>query len=143
MENCINVTLGRGECGPCPNCGGSGHIPQGVFNIIGETIHILSAPERTTSELLKLSEIIKESKKSTTPTQTVINRVTNEVPNLKPLLQFLPNKNNRTEMYAFFALILAFVQICLSLSSEEETPKENINININANQLINEITINQ
>jgi hypothetical protein len=46
----------------CRQRGGMGHIPDGVFNFVGNTIQILSAPQRTVNELSRLAQIIREAR---------------------------------------------------------------------------------
>jgi hypothetical protein len=43
---------------PCPKCGGVGHIPDGIYNFIGNTIEFLGGPSRTVSELKRLKIIL-------------------------------------------------------------------------------------
>ena len=55
VANGPNVfTFSGTRAGPCPSCGGMGHIPDGIFSFVGETIEVLSAPERTLDELSRL-----------------------------------------------------------------------------------------
>lgn len=38
VENPTNMSFAGNRLGPCPHCGGMGHVPDGVFNFIGNTI---------------------------------------------------------------------------------------------------------
>jgi hypothetical protein len=39
-----------------------GHIPDGIFELVGNTIRILSAPQRTINELSRLADILREAR---------------------------------------------------------------------------------
>lgn len=62
-ENVINLTLQGNKAGPCPKCGGMGSIPDGTFNVLGNAIEIITAPERTIEQLKKLADILSIAKK--------------------------------------------------------------------------------
>ena len=57
-ENVRHLTISNVGVGPCPNCGGNGHIPDGVYNVVGNVIEVLAAPERSMEELRRFAEIL-------------------------------------------------------------------------------------
>src|SRR4030065_663226 len=95
VENSTNISFTGNRAGPCPKCGGMGHIPDGVFNFIGNTIEILSAPERTISELMRLVQILREAKANSETREQVASRIEKELPALSKLGKLLPE--NRAE----------------------------------------------
>ena len=105
IENSTNVSFAGNTSGPCPKCGGMGHIPDGIFNFIGETIEILSAPERTINELLSLAKIIKKARTNAESKDQVEKRIKKELPGLSLLAKILPE--NKNELYVFLSLVLA------------------------------------
>jgi SEC-C motif len=108
VENSTNISFSGNRSGPCPKCGGMGHIPDGVFNFIGNTIEILSAPERTISELSRLAQIFRDAKANSETKEQVASRIEKEIPALSKLAKLLPE--NRAELYGFLALVLAAAQ---------------------------------
>jgi hypothetical protein len=109
VENSTNISFTGGRSGPCPKCGGMGHVPDGVFNFIGNTIEILSAPERTIAELTGLSKILREAKSQAETREQVISRIEKEIPSLSGLAKLLPE--NKAELYGFLGVVLAAVQL--------------------------------
>jgi hypothetical protein len=99
VENSREVSFAGNRSGPCPKCGGMGHVPDGVFNFIGNTIEILSAPERTHAELMRLAEILRQAKERSETKEQVAERIEKEVPGLAKLAGLLPS--NRAELYGF------------------------------------------
>ncbi|MHB8223226.1 MAG: SEC-C metal-binding domain-containing protein, partial [Desulfurivibrionaceae bacterium] len=125
FENAINITLSGNKSGPCPNCGGMGHVPDGVFNFIDSTIEILSAPQRTIKELSRLAQIFREAKAKQQSTEQVATQIKEELPGLSSLADLLPK--NRAELYGFLALVVATVQL---LTPAPQQPAQNITINV-------------
>jgi hypothetical protein len=124
FENSFNITLSGNRSGPCPNCGGMGHVPDGVFNFIGSTIEILSAPQRTIEELTRLAQILRDAKTNQQSTEQVSAQIKQELPGLSSLAELLPK--NRGELYGFLAVVLAAIQ----LLTQSPQPAQNITINV-------------
>jgi len=101
-----------------------GHVPDGVFNFIGSTIEILSAPQRTIEELTRLALILREAKTKQQSTEQVSAQIKQELPGLSSLAELLPK--NRGELYGFLALVLAAIQ----LLTQSPQPAQNITINV-------------
>lgn len=132
----MNVSFAGNRSGPCPNCGGMGHVPDGVFNFIGNTIEILSAPERTISELLGLVEILKEAQTRGDSKEQVVKRIESELPNLSLLAKLLPT--NKNELYGFLGVVIAAA--ALYTQSPDQAPSQQV---VNVAQVIQQITITQ
>jgi hypothetical protein len=128
FENASKVTLSGNRSGPCPRCGGMGHIPDGVFNFIGNTIEILSAPQRTVEELTRLVQIIHEAKAKQQSNEQVAAQIKRELPGLSLLADILPK--NRGELYGFLAVVIATTQLLL------ESPQPTQEITINVSQVV-------
>lgn len=124
FENSFKVTLSGCKSGLCPNCGGMGHVPDGVFNFIGSTIEILTAPQRTIEELTRLVQILREAKAKQQSTEQVSAQIKQELPGLSSLADLLPK--NRGELYGFLAVVLAAIQ----LLTQSPQPVQNITINV-------------
>jgi uncharacterized protein YecA (UPF0149 family) len=131
VENSTNMSFTGNRSGPCPSCGGMGHIPDGVFNFIENTIEILSAPERTMAELTQLARILREAKAKSETREQVASRIEKETPSLSKLAKLLPE--NRSELYGFLALVLAAVQLLT------QTPAAPSSTTINITQVIQQV----
>ncbi|WP_230373960.1 SEC-C metal-binding domain-containing protein [Vibrio cholerae] len=107
VENCLNITMTGNRSGPCPNCGGMGSVPDGVFNVIGNAIEILNAPSRTIEQLKRYAQVLDEAKEQRLSREEIKQKIDNEVPEFSSISQFLPK--TRSEMYAFLALIISIL----------------------------------
>jgi hypothetical protein len=113
IENSSNVSFSNCKSGPCPNCGGMGHIPDGIYNIIGKTIELLTGPNRTINELTKLADLIKRAKEDHLSSEAFLKDIDREVPELSDFKDVLPK--TRAELYQFLIVILMLITIILSL----------------------------
>ena len=128
FENSTNITLNNVGSGPCPACGGMGHVPDGVYNFIGNTIELLSGPTRTIVELQRLATILEKAKEKQSAYEDVTKEIEEQVPELSSIIYILPK--TRTDLYAFIAIIITLL---VSQSSSEEPQ------NIEINNVINNI----
>lgn len=127
--NSTNVSFTNCSAGPCPACGGMGHIPDGVYNFIGNTIELLSGPARTISELERLAQVLKKARKNNASLQEISEEIEAQVPELSSIKDILPK--TRTELYAFIALIISTISIILSQGASNEGSHIEINNVIN------------
>lgn len=125
VENSRHVVFSGNRSGPCPQCGGMGHVPDGVFNFIGNTIEILSAPERTITELTRLAQILRDAKANKESPEQVADHIRQELPTLSKLADLLPR--NRSDLYGFLAVVLAAVQL---VTQQPSAPQSSVTINI-------------
>jgi hypothetical protein len=133
-ENATNLTLVGNRAGPCPVCRGMGHIPDGVFNFVGSTIEILSAPQRTIDELSRLAKILREAREKKEAPEEVAQRIRDELPDLAGLANRLPR--TRTELYAFLTLIVAVISLLSQIGGGANTTT-----NVTVNQTIEQVYI--
>lgn len=60
-ENSTNVIFENKTVGPCPRCGGTGTVPDGVYNFYDNVIELVSGPESTVTDLKRLAEKLKQT----------------------------------------------------------------------------------
>ncbi len=60
-ENSTNVIFDNKTVGPCPRCGGTGHVPDGVYNFYDKVIELVSGPDSTVADLQRLAEKFKQT----------------------------------------------------------------------------------
>jgi preprotein translocase subunit SecA len=109
-----------------------GHVPDGVFNFVGSTIEILSAPKRTVEELTRLAAILREARDERQTPEQVKARIEKEVPALAKLGELLPK--NRGELYGFLAVILAAIPLFM----QPPAPSQQSPVTVTINQVINQ-----
>lgn len=116
-DNAYHTAFSYCTAGPCPNCGGIGRIPDGVYNFIGNTIELLSGSGRTVEELNRLDTILRLSKEKGSTPEQVKEEVQREVPELANLFDTPPK--TRSVIYSVITIILTIIQLLLPASNQQ------------------------
>lgn len=118
--NGAQINLKGNVAGPCPNCGGMGHIPDGIFTVVSDTIKILSAPNRTIDEFNILTELIQDVQKRKISPEQLSTKISTELPELTPIGNILIN--NRNDLYQIIIIILMIIQMMTVYILEKKEP---------------------
>jgi hypothetical protein len=127
--NAPGATFSDVTFGPCPYCGGDGHVPDGTYSFVGDVTRLLQAPQRTVDELRRLAHILENAQERGADTEEIKAEIERETPEFASLTDLLPR--NRAELYAFIALILMIIQMLQS------TPGNIPDINIDPDIVVN------
>jgi hypothetical protein len=76
----------KGNREPCPNCGEEAQTLEGTFDVVDDTIEVLSASGLTWEALERVSAILEQARAGEMSTDAAVEAVTNEAPSFKPLL---------------------------------------------------------
>jgi len=135
VANSYDISFSGCIAGPCPKCGSNGHVPDGLYNIVNETIEILRAPDISVREMLKFAQKLKTGLESNFDHHTIIEEIENEHREFERLSDILPK--NRNELYAFITIIIMVIQLLISThSSQNDTTNINYNITNNYTETI-------
>ena len=108
-----------------------GVTDYGVFNVVGDVIEILSAPQRTVESLNKLSNIFREAAKEKDSTEQITEKINEQVPELSLITRYIPK--NATELVAWLTFILIAMQT-INQFSKDDSPDINIILNQSVEQ---------
>ena len=50
------------KLGPCPECGSNGNIPDGVYQMIDNSLELIKGPQESVDILLKIQQILQDFK---------------------------------------------------------------------------------
>ena len=81
-----NITL-EGNRERCPRCGAWAELPDGTFDVLGDTIHVLSASGLTRERLLRLKSLLEAARSGAMPDEAAVQAVVAEAPSLAPLIE--------------------------------------------------------
>jgi len=90
-------------------------LPDGTFDVVGDTIHVLPATELTRERLERLSAILESARSGEISEKEAAEAVAEEAPALVPLWEQLRPRMGR----AFVVFLLAVVQILLTQAIAE------------------------
>lgn len=113
--NATNVTL-RGNRETCPNCGRMAEIPDGVFDFVGDTITVLSAPQRTQDQLRRLQDILRAARADRVSPADLADTIRRDAPDLEPIVSRLLVPKSPGELYALLTLVLTVISLILMRS---------------------------
>lgn len=134
MDATSAVSMNGVTSGPCPKCGGKGHIEDGVYRITEKVIELFSNPETTIEELYNLKDILNEYQNDSINYDEFVDRVEKGTPNLNPLLEYIQPKT-RAEKFQYGLMIIgAALNLYIPILSNNE-PTTNINQEIVINQI--------
>jgi hypothetical protein len=131
-DNSTNITFSNVAVGPCPRCGGTGHVPDGTYNFVGRTIEFLSGPGRSRTDLERLASILRTARDRGATVEDIKGEVRREVPELSSIADLLPK--TRSELYAFIAILLTVLTLLLGEIKKGNEP------HIEVHQVFNQIT---
>ena len=123
-EDSYNISFSGVRAGPCPKCGSSGHVPDGLYNFIGSAIAVISASKRTKTELTRLELLVEKARSEENP-EPLVTDIQNEFPEFASVLSVLPH--NRTELYGFLGLLLALLSYLQAFKPKPEPSPAMIN----------------
>jgi hypothetical protein len=128
-----NISLINFGIGPCPNCGGTGHIPSGVYSVIGTVLSAFGATPEARREIAAIAAIFREAKDQRASAEHIAQKIRAQTPTLARIADLLPN--DRADLYAFLSMGIAAASLYLQLSGKDPAPS------IEVNQVINQVTI--
>jgi hypothetical protein len=116
----------------CPVCGAEGHLPDGVFDFVEDSIRIISAPERTIDDLKRLTAIVERARLVGATSEAVSRDIREQVPEFGGLADILPK--TPTEFYAALTLLVTLMMLLVQVVSGT-SPKRDVTVN----QVINNV----
>ena len=131
VENSRSIEFRGNRSGPCPKCGGMGNVLDGIFDFVGNTIRVISAPERTLAELAALEALLQEARQRNMSGPEVAERMVSELPGLRAVADEYRRAPIKTTG-ALVAIILAAVHFVRRLEHAPQSTPE-----IVAQQVIN------
>lgn len=79
-----NVTMVGNRVSPCPYCGGTGQIPDGVYDLSDTVTRYLAAPSVGLEDLEKLRAVFERAAQKGATAEEVAAEIEREVPDLAP-----------------------------------------------------------
>lgn len=121
VENSTNITF-AGNTALCPRCGGIGDVPDGTFDVIGNTIRVLSAPGYTRERLGRLADLIRQQQAAKADPAETVETLAREAPELAPFFDRL--RRSPEAVAAWLAILLSVIQLLMSVSHSPATPED-------------------
>ncbi len=149
LENTLNVGLNNIKCGPCPNCGGVGTVPNGTYSAFNNFLSVVKIDDG--KDIDKLFNILNDLKdKPNTSLSNIKTELESETPQYSNVIKVLADiimKYNITPAVAISFLLTLF-SVCYPVYQDmkddtEEKMDELIKEQKITNQYLAEISKNQ
>lgn len=111
IENSTNIRL-HSVSSICPRCGGIGGVPDGIYNVLGGVVQLLSGPRSSAQQIAKLQQALEAARERNQTPEEVRKAVVAVAPELASLASSLPT--SRVELYAFITVLLALLSLLVT-----------------------------
>ena len=104
------VQMTGNRVGPCPKCGARGRIPDGVYDLIGDTLEVVTSADLPHDTLQSLIEILRDAADGKVQAKAVVEQVAANAPALAPTINvFLerPAKDRRGFLILLVTILMA------------------------------------
>jgi hypothetical protein len=113
-----NVQLQNVGVSPCPYCGGTGHVPDGMYRLQENAAEYLGALKP--AELRALLHVVSEAQAQNLNAEQVAERIEEEVPAAAEVGGLL--KMDASALRDWLAILLALLSIILPLVEHQQQP---------------------
>jgi len=117
LNGASNITFVGTTSGPCPNCGGTGRVPDATYNSFGNVLELISGPSQTFEDLKRLSEILERARDQQALPEEVLAEIENNDPKLKTIADLFPKTRN--EFYMVVGLVIAAIALMTDSGSKK------------------------
>jgi hypothetical protein len=115
-----NIKLGGARVGPCPSCGGAGSVPEGVYDLVMDTLRVveMAAIEKVVFDAV--IEVLEGRASGEVSDEEVIERVEEAAPGLVPTIKDYLSRSDPASWLALLISVLMLLQAPASPPSAEE-----------------------
>lgn len=115
-----NIKLGGARIGPCPSCGGAGSVPEGVYDLVMDTLRVveMAAIEKVVFDAV--IEVLEGRASGEVSDEEVIERVEEAAPGLVPTIKDYLSRSDPASWLALLISVLMLLQSPASSPSAEE-----------------------
>lgn len=104
------INMVNTRVGPCPKCGQSGIVPDGIYNYANSAIKFLTGPWASIDKLKKVEAILRKAQKQSPTREQVLREVEEESPEAAVVLKKVPDSNN---IIQWLMLLLSFILVAI------------------------------
>jgi SEC-C motif len=107
----------------CPYCGGTGHIPDGVYELAQGVVRYLGDAGLSSVELRTLQTVLTQATQDNTAPDDVAAKVRDRVPNAVGLLTFLKSPSG-VALAAWLTFLVVLIGVLIAHADAQLTPAE-------------------
>lgn len=107
-----HISMTGNKVGPCPNCGGMGSVPDGVYNLVNDALEVVSTSSGLTKEALqRLMASLRQASETHESRDAFAERVAAETPDLAPVVNVFLQQSTSGNWEQHLATLLAILAV--------------------------------
>jgi SEC-C motif-containing protein len=119
ISNATDIHIADVTVGPCPNCGGTGHIPDGIYSATTDTIKVIATSARSVQSLERLRRIL-EHARSQRASAAELAQTLEETDDLKPVAAIIRRLPKKLDIKYWIGIALAVVTIMQAQATDHK-----------------------
>ena len=137
LEGNVTITMEGCSSGPCPRCGNTGNIPNGIYNFIDGMLSLLKENNYSKPELIYLTNELNKVKEDKATLEEVAAEITGASSKFSKVVELLPQgREERRSDFQFWITTIISILMFLT-TAKPSTPSIENNINIINNIMYN------
>ncbi len=105
----VHIIMKNTRIGPCPNCGGKGLIPDGVYEYANHFIEFIKGPINSVMLLRQLETLIMDAKESNKSKEEILDEVDSSIPEASEFVRNIPDIAILNQWIMLVIAILTFL----------------------------------
>jgi hypothetical protein len=99
------------KVGPCPNCGGMGSVPDGVYDLMDDALTVVQATNLPATTLQEVISVLEDVVSGVTTSDQALKHVEERAPDLAPVINVYLQRADRMR---WVMLLLAILAVAMS-----------------------------
>ena len=117
----VTLTMTNTRVGPCPNCGGFGLVPDGVYEYANNLIEFIKGPIKSVMLLKQLEEFFTGIKESHKSKEEILQEIDNSIPEASEFIRNIPDISTLNQWITLVISVLTFaILIHVTFSDNDE-----------------------
>ena len=110
----VTLEMTGNRVGPCPNCGGFGRIPDGVYHYANNVVEFLRGPSESLADLRKVEALLKHIRTKSLTREEVLQEVRAVSPSVAGALDKAPTTDVTQQ---WIQILIAFVTLAILIQT--------------------------
>lgn len=90
-DGSATIQMTNSRYGPCPNCGGFGRIPDGIYGYANHVVEFLRGPQESLAALRKVQALLADRRTRSQSRDEVLSQVRNVAPRVASAMEKVPS----------------------------------------------------
>jgi hypothetical protein len=110
----------------CPRCGAVADLPDGTFDVVGDTIHVLSGSQLTRERMFRLAQILDAARAREMSEDEAVEAIADVAPPLAPLIDRLRPRMGQAMWIFLSAVVGVLLQYGFSALTDDSATKADV-----------------